>query len=115
MKCRNLFSAFLITGILLSQVTQAGEYAGYVRNWWVEENGNITFYVLNETNTAYVNGLCGSGVYRLKVSNANFDEAFTSLKDAAIRSYMVRMYVTACDGTINVIRQPKICTWTGDC
>lgn len=99
----------------------AASYYGYVRNWWVEENGDTTWYFLSNsdvstTTTAhYVGGYCGAGVYRLKVTNANYDEVYDSLKTAAKNNYKVIMEVTSCEGTINVIKMIKVCTWNGDC
>lgn len=112
---RKLVSILLAIGLLTSHVTQATSYAGYVRNWWVEENGDIMFYFLDSTNSTWITGLCGWGNYKLKVTNANFDEAYASLIKAAEKSYKVLMEVTDCDASINVIKAVKVCTWTGDC
>lgn len=108
----SLAVAVLLTASLPASATS---YPGYVRNWWVEENGDITFYFLNQDNSAYVTGLCGWGNYRLKVTSANYDEVYDSLKLAAKNGYKVLMEVTTCDSSINVIKMVKICTWTGDC
>lgn len=108
----SLAVAVLLTASLPASATS---YPGYVRNWWVEDNADLTWYFLNQDNSAYVTGLCGSGVYRLKVTNANYDVAYDSLKTAARNSYKVLMEVTTCDSNINVIKMVKICTWTGDC
>jgi hypothetical protein len=109
----SLLAAFALATVAIP--AQATTTNGYVRNWWVEENGDINFYLLNSNNSAYVNGVCGSPLFRLKVGQANYDQAYTSLTLAAKNGYMVGMEVTTCDGTNNVIKMVKVCTWTGDC
>lgn len=93
----------------------ATSYYGWIRNWWVEENGDISFYVQNETNTAYVTGACGWGVWRIKIGQANYNELYTSLVLSAKNNYKTVLEVTTCSGQINIIKMAKICTWTGEC
>ncbi len=108
----SLVAAALLAVALPASATT---YYGYARNWWVQENGDITFYLLNADNSAYVNGMCGSPLYVLLVTNANFDEAYSSLMLAAKNGYRVGMETTTCNSNINVIKMVKVCTWTGDC
>lgn len=49
-----------LTLVTVAIPAQATTTNGYARNWWVEENGDINFYLLNSNNSAYVNGVCGS-------------------------------------------------------
>lgn len=109
--------ASLIAAILLaaSIPAQATSYDGYVRNWWVQENGDFTFYFLDQTNSNWVNGMCGSPLYVLQVGKANYNQLQVSLLLAAKNSYKVLMEVTTCSGTTNIIKMAKVCTWTGDC
>lgn len=111
------FTIPLLAAIMLAVATPASatSYGGFVRNWWVEENGDISYYFLNEANTAYVTGLCGWGVYRLKVGQANYNELYTSLLLAVKNNYKVLMEVATCSAQINIIKMAKVCTWTGDC
>jgi hypothetical protein len=115
MRRNTLFGILLATGLLTSHVAEATSYAGYVRNWWVNENGDITFYFLDSANNTWITGLCGWGNYNLKAGNANFDEVYSSLIKAAEKSYKVLMEVTECDVSTNIIKAVKVCTWTGDC
>ncbi|MFA9262669.1 MAG: hypothetical protein ACEQSB_04985 [Undibacterium sp.] len=112
-----ILAAFLATILLATSISaQAASYGGYARNWWVEANGDITFYLWNIDNTASVAGMCGANVYRLRTTNANFDEAYASFLLAAKNSYKVWMEVTTCAGTVNLIDMAKICTTTAvDC
>ncbi len=112
---RALVSLVATAMLTASFSASATSYAGYPRNWWVEENADITWYLLNQDNSVWVNGLCGSPVYRLKVTNANYDAVYDSLKMAARNGYRVQMEVVACDSNVNVIKMVKICTWIGDC
>ena len=107
----------LVAAILLAtaSLTNAASYGGYVRNWWIQENGDITFYFLDATNSNYVTGMCGWGIYVLQVGKANYDETYSSLLLAAKNNYKVLMEVTTCSGQINIIKMAKVCTWTGDC
>ena len=107
----------LIAAVMLavSLPASATSYGGYVRNWWVQENGDITFYFLNQDNSAYVTGLCGWGIYVLQAGKANYDETYSSLLLAAKNNYKVLMEVTTCSAQINIIKMAKVCTWTGDC
>ena len=99
----------------------ATSYYGYVRNWWVEENGDINFYFLSNpdvnttTTSQYVTGLCGWGNYRLKINQANFAPTYASLLMASKNNYKVIMEVTVCAGNINIVKMAKVCTWNGDC
>ena len=113
----NRILATLLATVLLaiSIPAQATSYGGYIRNWWVEPSGDINFYLYNVDNTAVVNGMCGANTYRLRTTNANFDEAYASFLLAAKNSYKVWMEVSSCAGTNNLIDQAKICTYLADC
>ena len=67
------------------------------------------------TSSTYATGLCGSGVYILKVGQANYDQVFLSLLFAAKNNYKIVVEVTTCSGSYNLIKQVKVCTWLGDC
>lgn len=112
---KTLKAAVALALLIFAIPASATSYYGYARNWWVEENGDITYYLMNETNTAVVNGMCGSSIYRLKVGQVNYNELYTSILLAAKNNYRVAMEVTTCNGTVNVIKMTKVCTWTGDC
>lgn len=117
----NLIMKRIITSLLAAALlattlpASATSYNGYARGWWVETNGDITFSFLNVDNTVYVTGMCGSGSYRLKVANANFDEVYSSTVLAAKNSYKMFMEVVACEGTVNLIKMVKVCTWATEC
>lgn len=108
----SLFAAILLAASLPAQATS---YGGYVRNWWVQENGDLTFYFLDATNTNWVTGMCGSALYVLQVGKTNFNQTYPSLLLAAKNSYKVLLEVTTCSGNVNIIQMTKVCTWTGDC
>lgn len=101
--------------LMASVPASAASSTGYVRNWWVEDNADITWYLLNQDNTVYIAGPCGVGLFRIKVASANYDTAYDSLKSAARNSFRVVLEVTACESGINIIRAVKVCTWIGDC
>ena len=107
----------LLAAVMLAVALPASatSYYGYVRNWWVQENGDIIFYFLDATNVNYVTGLCGWGLYVLQAGKANYDETYSSLLLAAKNNYKVLMEVTTCSGNVNIIKMAKVCTWTGDC
>jgi len=109
--------ATILTAITLavSLPAQATSYGGYVRNWWVQENGDITFYFLDATNSNWVNGFCSSPIYVLQVGKPNYTQLYSSLLMAAKNNYKVLMEVTTCSGNQNIIKMAKVCTWTGDC
>lgn len=114
-----LMAAVMLTAALPAL---ANSYYGYVRHWWVEENGDIVFYLFSNSDAAntvvpthYVTGLCGWANYRLKVTSANYDEVFASLKLAAKNNYRTIMEVVTCDASINVIKMVKVCTMSADC
>lgn len=108
----SLIAAALLIAALPASATS---YSGYARNWWVQENGDITYYLLNADNSAWVNGMCGSPLYVLQTGKTNFDEVYSSLMLASKNGYRVIMEVTACSSNINIIKMVKVCTWTGDC
>ncbi len=101
--------------LVLALPAHATSYGGYVRNWWVQENGDITYYFLDVTNANYITGLCGQGLYTLRIDQSNYDEVYSSIMLAAKNNYKVLMEVTDCSGQTNIIKMVKICTWTGDC
>ncbi|TXH01275.1 MAG: hypothetical protein E6R05_05870 [Candidatus Moraniibacteriota bacterium] len=107
----------LVAAILLATTTlsQATSYGGYVRNWWVQENGDFTFYFLDATNSNWVTGMCGSALYVLQMGKTNYTQLQVSLLMAAKNNYKVLMEVTTCSGSMNIIKMAKVCTWTGDC
>lgn len=109
--------ASIVASVMLAAplLVSATSYGGYVRNWWVQENGDITYYFLDATNSNWVVGMCGSALYVLQAGKANYDEVFASLKLAARNNYKVLMEVTTCSGNQNLIKMVKVCTWTGDC
>lgn len=111
------FITSLLSAITLAVAAPASAttYGGYVRNWWVQENGDITFYFLDATNSNWVVGLCGSPLYVLQAGKTSFDETYSSLLLAAKNNFKVLLDVTTCSGNQNLIRIAKVCTWTGDC
>lgn len=112
---RILASLFATALLAVTIPAQATSYGGYVRNWWVQENGDFTFYFLDQTNSNWVNGMCGSALYVLQVGKANYNQLQVSLLMAAKNNFKVLMEVTTCSGTTNIIKMAKVCTWTGDC
>lgn len=88
---------------------KAGEYQGYLRNYWVESNGDLTFYLDSST------GMCGSIVYKVQKSKSNFNELYPALMLALSKGYMVSLVVTSCSGSYNYIDFAKVCNFAGDC
>lgn len=113
---KRILASLLAAMLLVASIpVQATSYGGYVRNWWVQENGDFTFYFLDQTNSNWVNGMCGSPLYVLQVGKTNYNQLQVSLLLAAKNNYKVLMEVTVCSGTTNIIKMAKVCTWTGDC
>lgn len=119
---KRLITSLAAATLLAASIpTSAASYYGYVRNWWVEENGDISFYFLSNsdvnTTTAgqYVTGLCGWGVWRLRADQMNFNQLYTSLLVASAKNYKTILEVASCSAQINLIKMAKVCTWNGDC
>lgn len=118
---RIILSLIAAALLAVSLPASAASYYGYIRNWWVEENGDISFYFLSNpdvnttTPSQYVTGLCGWGVWRLKVGQANYSELYLSLLMASRNNYKTILEVTTCSAQVNIIKMAKVCTWNGDC
>jgi hypothetical protein len=113
---KRILSILCIAAVLaMALPASATSYPGYVRNWWVETNGNLTFYLLDPASqSSFVPGLCG-GNYTLKADQMNYDAALLSLVGAAWHGTKVLLEVSTCNGNANILDMVKVCTWTGDC
>lgn len=118
---RIITSLAAATLLAASIPASAASYYGYVRNWWVQENGDITFYFLSNpdvnttTPSQYVGGYCNAGIYTLQADKPNFHQLMASLMLAASKNYKTIMEVTSCGPNYNIVKMAKVCTWNGDC
>lgn len=78
------------------------EVITYIPAHWVEREGSYTFYGTN-------NGPCGSAIFGVSKSLANFNEVRDSLILAEVKSWKVDLVVEACEGTKNIVTFAKVC------
>lgn len=119
---KRLITSLAAAAILSAALpASAASYYGYVRNWWVQENGDITFYFLSNpdlsttTSAHYVGGFCNAGIYTLQADKPNFNQLYTSLLLASAKNYRTILEVTSCGPNYNIVKMAKVCTWNGDC
>lgn len=84
------------------------EVVTYIPAHWVERDGSYTFYGTN-------NGPCGSAIFGVNKSLANFNEVRDSLILAEVKSYKVDLVVEACEGTKNTVTFAKVCRDSAYC
>lgn len=107
MKRVSLISALAFT--LISPVALAlTEVITYIPAHWVERDGSYTFYGTN-------NGPCGSAIFGVSKSLANFNEVRDSLILAEVKSYKADLVVEACEGTKNTVTFAKVCRDSAYC
>lgn len=95
--------------LLAAQPAQAlTEVLTYIPAYWVERDGSYTFYGTN-------NGLCGSAVFNVSKSLANFNEVRDGLILAMTKSYKVDLVIEACEGTKNTVTFVKVCRDSAYC
>ncbi len=99
--------------VALSLVAQTAhallvEVLTYIPAEWIERDGSRTFYGTN-------NGPCGSAIFGVSKSLANFNELRDDLVLAMTKSYKVSLVVEACDGTKNTVTFAKICRDSAYC
>lgn len=75
-----IFVVYTLLSVFITSA-MAGEYMGYLTNYWVEANGDLTFYLDSST------GLCGSTVYKVRKSQSNFNELYPALMLAIAKGY----------------------------
>ena len=102
----------LIVGLALSLIAPIAlaltEVITYIPAHWVQRDGSYTFYGTN-------NGPCGSGVFNVSKSLANFNEVRDSLILAEVKSYKVDLVVEGCEGTYNTVTFAKVCRDSAYC
>ncbi|MCK9378561.1 MAG: hypothetical protein M0P97_00240 [Candidatus Moranbacteria bacterium] len=108
---KRIAMVFAVCTFLFVSATSAtaGEYLGYLTNYWVESNGDLTFYLDSST------GLCGSTVYKVRKSQSNFNELYPALMLALAKGYEVDLVVTSCTGSYNYVDFAKICNAESGC
>ncbi len=84
------------------------EVISYIPAHWVERDGSYTFYGTN-------NGPCGSAIFGVSKSLANFNEVRDSLILAEVKSYKVDLVVEGCEGTKNTVTFAKVCRDSAYC
>lgn len=102
----------LATAVALSLVAPTAqaltEVVTYIPAVWIQRDGSRTFY-------GTVNGPCGSAIFNVSKSLANFNELRDDLVIAMVKSYRVDLVVEACEGTYNTVTFAKICRDSAYC
>lgn len=102
----------LVTAVVLALVAPTAqaltEVATYLPAEWIERDGSYTFY-------GTTNGPCGSAIFGVSKSLANFSEMKTNLVIAMSKSYKVSLVVEACEGTKNTVTFAKVCRDSAYC
>jgi hypothetical protein len=102
----------LIAGLTLSLIAPIAlaltEVITYIPAHWVERDGSYTFYGTN-------NGPCGSAIFGVNKSLANFNEVRDSLILAEVKSYKADLVVEGCEGTKNTVTFAKVCRDSAYC
>lgn len=92
-------AAMLAASVPASALT---EVLTYIPAHWVQRDGSYTFYGTN-------NGPCGTAVFNVSKSLANFYELRDSLILAEVKNYKVDLVVEGCEGTYNTVTFAKVC------
>mgnify|MGYP000163564006 CR=1 FL=1 len=101
---KRILIASIIVSSLVAQTANAllVEVLTYIPAEWIERDGSRTFYGTS-------NGPCGSAIFGVSKSLANFNELRDDLVLAMTKSYKVSLVVEACEGTKNTVTFAKVC------
>jgi hypothetical protein len=101
---KRVISTFILGATIFASTAHAflTEVITTIPAKWVERDGSHTFYGIN-------NGPCGSAIFGVSKSLANFTAVSDDMILAMVKSYKVSMVVEACDGTKNTVTFSKVC------
>lgn len=106
---KRILTTVALSLVLITQPAWAlTEVLTYLTAVWIERDGSRTFAGTN-------NGPCGSAVFKVSKSLANFNELRDDLVIAMVKSYKVDLVVEGCEGTYNTVTFAKVCRDSAYC
>ncbi len=97
------FALSLALSLFVAQSAQAlTEVITTIPAYWVERDGSLTLY-------GTVNGPCGSAVFVVDKTLANYSEVYDAAVLAMRESYEMDLVVESCNGTKNTVTFVKVC------
>lgn len=105
---RILIAAAAALSLVAPTAQALTEVVTFISAVWIERDGSRTFY-------GTTNGPCGSAVFKVSKSLANFNELRDDLVIAMMKSYEVDLVVEGCEGTYNTVTFAKVCRDSAYC
>lgn len=106
---QKFFALSLAMSLFVAQSAHAlTEVITTIPAYWVERDGSLTLY-------GVANGPCGSAIFGVNKTLANYSEIYDAAVLAMKESYEMDLVVEGCNGTKNTVTFAKVCRDSSYC